>query len=229
MTETEPQPQTTDKCSISSAEIGLSVGVGVAIALLACANEYANLSPIGGETYFPVYTCVKVLLIVAVPLCAVIGIPIWFVSKDQPARRKRIIKIAIALAIGCGLGFLGKSPVRQMCLHSLIARSQPLIAAITKYEAENGKPPADLQALVPKYISAVPDTQCGSGQQYEFEHWEGREKLRPEPDVHWELKVVCPVHPSNWDCIFYWPTKKYPKEIYSGDTEPIDDWAYVHE
>ncbi len=231
MTESESQPQASSKDAEPSLNIGLAAGIGVLIAGLICANEYAILSPIGGEGYFGVYTVVKALSLAAIPLCALIGIPLWFVLKDKPQRRVRIIMSAIAIIIGCGSGLLIKQHVREKCLHDLIARSQPLIAAITKYEADNGRPPEELEALVPKYLSAVPDTQWGSGQEYEFEQWETKnsEKKRPAPDVKWELKVACPLQPSNWDCIFYWPTKKYPKEIYSGDTELIEDWAYVHE
>lgn len=53
---------------------------------------------------------------------------------------------------------------------------------------------------------------------------DGRRLLRDSP---WELRIDC--YWGSFDCFFYWPTTNYPKYIYSGSTEQIGGWAYVHE
>ena len=54
----------------------------------------------------------------------------------------------------------------------------------------------------------------------------GSRVLRDSP---WELRIQCPSGIINWDVFFYWPTERYPEEIYGGWVEKIGKWAYVHE
>jgi hypothetical protein len=55
---------------------------------------------------------------------------------------------------------------------------------------------------------------------------EGFRTLRDSP---WELRIDCPRGMLNWDVFFYWPTQRYPNQIYGGSVERIGQWAYVHE
>ena len=61
------------------------------------------------------------------------------------------------------------------------------------------------------------------------------ESLLGPPDgsriVHgapWELRINCPTGLLNHDTFIYWPTQKYPQNLYGGNTEPIGRWVYVH-
>ena len=54
----------------------------------------------------------------------------------------------------------------------------------------------------------------------------GNRLLRDSP---WELRIQCSSGMVNWDVFFYWPTERYPEEIYGGWVEKIGKWAYVHE
>lgn len=54
----------------------------------------------------------------------------------------------------------------------------------------------------------------------------GRRVLRDSP---WELRIPCALGILNWDVFFYWPTERYPEQLYDGGIERIGHWAYVHE
>jgi hypothetical protein len=50
----------------------------------------------------------------------------------------------------------------------LPVRSQGLIAAIKRFHTDNGRPPHDLQELVPKYLPAIPDTGVARFPTYDY-------------------------------------------------------------
>ena len=54
---------------------------------------------------------------------------------------------------------------------------------------------------------------------------DGVRVLRDSP---WELRINCPRSLVERDVLFYWPTERYPKQIYGGNTELIGRWLYVH-
>lgn len=129
----------------------------------------------------------------------------------------------IILLIGALVLGLGTSrAIQRTRFLELAERSAPVIQAISKYQQERRRPPSELQELVPDYLRAVPSTGFAIYPSYGYQ-------LNPVESVPWELKVDCPQGPLNWDVFFYWPSKKYPANIYGGYVEPIADWAYVHE
>jgi len=54
---------------------------------------------------------------------------------------------------------------------------------------------------------------------------EGSRILRDTP---WELRIICPKGLTERELFIYWPTGKYPDEIYGGTTDPVDGWVYIH-
>jgi hypothetical protein len=48
--------------------------------------------------------------------------------------------------------------VRKIAFERLAERSEQLIFAIKKYESENGRPPKNLDLLIPKYLTKYPET-----------------------------------------------------------------------
>jgi hypothetical protein len=50
----------------------------------------------------------------------------------------------------------------------VIAKGKPISAAIRAYEADIGRPPRRLGALVPKYIAEIPRTGLGDFPQYDY-------------------------------------------------------------
>lgn len=47
-------------------------------------------------------------------------------------------------------------------------------------------------------------------------------------DAPWELRINCPRSLTERDVFFYWPTERYPEQIYGGNTELVGKWLYVH-
>jgi hypothetical protein len=78
------------------------------------------------------------------------------------------------VAVGCG------PSDRQ--INRVIENAAPLISAIRRYDAANGRAPADLKELMPGYIDHIPHTGLEVGPEYIYGVREG------EP-WHWALSV----------------------------------------
>lgn len=129
-----------------------------------------------------------------------------------------ILVFAVLLA-----GDVCSEVLRTQAFSQLAVRARPLVAAINSFEKKNGPPPETLSQLVPTYLKQVPQTGMRAYSNYKYE------VLEDNKNSPWELSVPCSQGPFNWDVFFYWPTRKYPDEIYGGGVQPIGDWAYVHE
>jgi len=46
-------------------------------------------------------------------------------------------------------------------------------------------------------------------------------------DAPWELRINCPRNLTERDVFLYWPTERYPEQIYGGNTELIGKWLFV--
>ncbi len=75
---------------------------------------------------------------------------------------RSVIAVAV-LAAGCMACGASDEEIAQT-----IENAVPLIAAIKAFDAESGAPPSDLQALVPKYIQAIPRTGISSTPSYSY-------------------------------------------------------------
>jgi hypothetical protein len=149
-----------------------------------------------------------------------------FKSVRSTAVRALLISVAAMIFLSCGM--LSSHVIRTKQFEALAERSRPLIAAISRFEKEHGKPPVKLDELVPTYLKEVPHTGMGAYPDYEYKV----STIEPGPDrlaATWELSVPCSIGILNWDVFYYLPTEKYPKHDYGGSIEPIKNWAYVHE
>lgn len=154
-------------------------------------------------------------------LCALV-----FKSNRRNALRVLLVSLGAVVFIFCGMK--GRVEIRTKQFEDLADRSRPLIAAISRFEKDHGRPPSKLDVLVPGYIKEVPHTGMGAYPDYEYKI----STLEPGPDhleASWELSVPCSVGFANWDIFYYLPTEKYPNYNYGGYIEPIKNWAYVHE
>lgn len=129
-----------------------------------------------------------------------------------------VLSSAVALHIG--------NTIRMHGFRKLAVRSQPLVNAISRYETSNGKPPADLNVLIPKYLDSIPWTSMASYPEYEYEICTDNPNLCG--GNVWMLKVQTG-EGLNWDCFFYYPNHEYPAITPSGAVERVEDWAYLHE
>src|SRR6185295_11567159 len=84
------------------------------------------------------------------------------------------VGVLAAGAVGCG------PSDRQIT--RVIDNAAPLISAIRRYDAANGRAPTDLKALVPGYIDHIPHTGLEVGPEYIYGVREGEPR-------HWALSV----------------------------------------
>ncbi|CAN5552182.1 hypothetical protein BH11CYA1_BH11CYA1_08220 [soil metagenome] len=110
----------------------------------------------------------------------------------------------------------------------LADRSRPLIAAISRFEKEQGRPPNNLAALVPSYTSKVPHTGIAAYPNYEYHALStGLGRSLKHSDAAWALSVSCPVGFLDCDYFYYLPTEKYSDCDFVEMTEPIKNWVYL--
>lgn len=116
--------------------------------------------------------------------------------------------------------------IRNGAFHSLAERSAPLVAAIKRYENDHGMPPPSLSALVPDYLTEIPDTGIMAYPAYTYETGTRAESHEGNP---WLLRVSTPSGGINFDQFLYFPMQNYPQRGYGGSFQRIRDWAYLHE
>jgi hypothetical protein len=143
-----------------------------------------------------------------------------------PRGRKTVFNLfllSVYVITALWAGIMVEANIQSRALAQLPGRAAPLVAAISAYEKANRHPPAELKDLVPEYIANIPWTGLSVCPQYQYR------VFTEKGDSPWELSIPSSQGFLNWDVFFYWPTKKYPREIYGGLVEPIGAWAYVHE
>lgn len=122
-------------------------------------------------------------------------------------------------------GLALSQPIKRAALEQVMARAKPLIEAIRKHEATNGRPPEDLAELVPSYLPAIPTPGIGTSREFCLR--------RPSPDDEsgnpWWLTVRPPVAGIGFAVFIYLPNQNYTKRSWGGVLERIGTWAYVHE
>jgi hypothetical protein len=185
---------------------------------------YISVAPIGTEVLLFLSTFAVLPL-----LAALILIPIALVFLCWRRYRMTALTTILGCVIYLAIGFAGfnlANNVRRAGFVSLAQRSRPLVAAIQRFEAKHGKPPANLEQLVPEFLPAVPITGIGAYPNYEYFVINEQAVYEGNP---WVLRVNTPNGGLNWDAFLYFPKQNYPQVGYGGVLERVEDWAYVHE
>ena len=163
-------------------------------------------------------------------MAAVLATPILLVCLlFQRTRPKSLFLVVLSvLLIACCFGGVRLGYKARMAgMEAFARRSQPLIAAINKYERDHSSPPGTLNDLVPVYLPAVPST--GMMAYPEYDYHVGDEAKGQYRNNRWALSVFTPSGGINFDRMLYFPNQDYPELGYGGSLERIADWAYVHE
>ncbi len=225
-----PESLTVRKPLFSQAGLTLLVAGSVLLCLLPISSELLIGLPVERRTSFVIMqsllmgTGLLFLFFVVTFLGALFAL--LFKSVRSTALRTLLISVAAMVFLSCGM--LSSHVIRTKQFEALAERSRPLIAAISRFEKEHGKPPVKLDELVPAYLKEVPRTGMGAYPDYEYKV----STAEAGPDhlaATWELSVPCSIGMLNWDVFYYLPTEKYPEHDYGGSVEPIKNWAYVHE
>jgi hypothetical protein len=191
-------------------------------------------------TYF-LYPVLSMIILFAGP----VGFIIFIISFFQKLQRMTLRTVGFILLfnfIFCyGAGRLAIQ-MRNDKL-ALAAKSVlPVITGLQAYHAEYGKYPNALLDLIPKYLTTQPVSELLGYPIFEYERIERvsgmtKKPVRDDTQNTWvrfdtggyELRFLPPINSSNFDRFIYWPKKIYPKYMYNGTAEPIDDWMYVRE
>ena len=172
------------------------------------------------------------ILAIAAP-CYVVGSLIYArIQREKPKPTMGYVAVIwlVNWAILAGLFATAKPRVfwsqRRAGLQRAATRAQPLIAAIERYKADEGRTPANLEELVPRYTPQIPATGMAAYPEFRYS---SRARRPGGADVGvYELSVFTPFGLS-FDRFYYWPDRAYPEISSSGGIERVGDWAYLHE
>lgn len=186
---------------------------------------YASTSPVGPY------------ILVVGGLCGLVAAPMGLMMTLSRSNR------ALGLYVfGGGTTFVAvavasiilANEARMVAFGRVAREAEPLVSALHRFNADNGRSPDALDELVPDYINSIPTPAVGSGL---FEYFR-REEKGEAPDVdpaetialwEWCLRLRCSRGFLNWDVFVYWPSEQYPTSMYGGRVERVGRWAYVHE
>jgi hypothetical protein len=160
-------------------------------------------------------------------LAAIAGVPVSLIAMLHQQSRpeaQRVLLLCSAVAVGGILGYVTGPSHRMRRIRTVVSATKPLTQAIHAYENANGRPPETLDALVPRYLAAVPSTGMGG-----YPKWEYTPSAQAHEGNSWVLIVETGGPGLNWDQMMYFPNQRYPATGYGGNIERIEDWAYVHE
>jgi len=114
--------------------------------------------------------------------------------------------VVALLNLGCG-------PSREQ-VGRVIERGAPLVQAIRTYESDTGQPPPSLDALVPKYLPAVPTTGLEAFPEYGYTV----DRERPH---RWRLSVR--MESLGFKHMHFDPSRQYEIPV----TELRDGWVMI--
>jgi hypothetical protein len=91
------------------------------------------------------------------------------------------MKLPLLLGLAYVLSACGASRVE---VDEVINNGAPLVRAVRTYEADHKRAPASLEALVPRYLAAIPSTGLASDVSREY-----RYTVDDRPPYAWKLSV----------------------------------------
>ena len=207
-----------------SRQIALAALVSLVVHGTALFLQWYAVSPIGHGGYGFIWF-IPLFFLPALGIAPAVPVSL-FLLPFRRSRRHGVTMLSCGLVyvlIGVGV-FLLLIPVRRYGFRLLSLRSHPLIEAIHDFTKTRGRPPENLDELVPDYLPKVPGTGMPAYPKYEYST--DRERWKGNP---WVLYVNCPSGGINFDTFIYFPDHNYPKSGFGGILEPVGDWAYVHE
>lgn len=143
--------------------------------------------------------------------------PFFVAGRDLKAWSLRIAAIVLGfIALKLGLQF--SDQIMRSNYLKVAEHSKPLIAAIDKFDQDNGHPPAQLADLVPAYLKVVPKTGVGANWDFIYEVDTGH---------RWKLFIYRPLTGFDAKEFYYYPgiSKDYPYPPI-GDYHRVLDWVY---
>ena len=191
--------------------------------ILPPAVEWFRLSSFGLDLSFLMMPCF------VAGLAGLFGMPFALLRLFYRAPKRLGLEAVVfcAVLMGAAVGGIGGSvKLRFHEFHKLAVRSEPLVAAIHRYEKEKGTPPNDLQELVPGYLPAIPQTGMGAYPRYHY--LTGTHAMRYGENP-WVLMIPTSYSMMNWDEFLYFPRQNYPNQGYGGAFKRMGTWAYLSE
>lgn len=128
---------------------------------------------------------------------------------------------AAALGLFTGICFAGivSGMFRMTAFEWATHRARPLVRAIERYELDNGKPPTNLDALIPQYLDQIPGRVSPLEIVVTLDY----------PPNTWLLRANLVGDFFGFDELLYLPQENYDDFTWGGSIERLGAWGYLHE
>jgi hypothetical protein len=155
------------------------------------------------------------------------AIEVWHaLRRPRPVDTLARLTVAAITVASVMAGVRAANHVRMAGMRACAARLDPLIVAVSQYERDHGAPPAELGALVPRYLPFAPDTGLGAYPKVKYARsTDGGFGIYGN---RW-IVFVETGYLLSWDKLVYLPNGNYPRDALGGPVEQLNAWGYVHE
>ncbi len=121
-----------------------------------------------------------------------------------------------------------RNAMREKAMAVTMKQAEPLIEAINRYRKDHGKPPVSLHALIPRYLTIIPEPGALALNGW---HYRANEDAAPGD---WEMFVCVrgeysPNTLGFGDRFVFLPDGNYPRLGYGGVLERVGKWGYYIE
>ena len=144
-----------------------------------------------------------------------------------PRFRRRGLTLAVvcaAFVLGTVGGIRLMRPVARQGWLRVIARAEPLVAAVHAHERRHGTAPERLEELVPTELAALPTTGLGGSPEFHYRKADSTNRVFGD---RWAIRVRPPGIMLSFGTLFYVPSETYSEHGAGGGIERIGRWAYL--
>ena len=165
------------------------------------------------------------------PACFFIPLGLWasFKLRHTPGavQERSLARLRLMLGVLAWAAFLVSKPMvhlRYAAARVCAARAEPVTAALTDYHLAAGRYPDSLSELTPRYLPSVPLTGALASPHFTYVR-----KGAPAGSGGYELVIPMPAAGRSFEGLVYWPTEKYPAQMFGGEVVVLGRWAYVQD
>jgi hypothetical protein len=141
----------------------------------------------------------------------------------RPTAGRKLTLTAAAAALLFVPVVLVAGKLRLAAFGLVAERSEPLVQAIQRYEKDSGRPPATLEALLPRHLAALP---LGIPPYRVLAGDEARNRCSGS---RWILIADVGTGILNWDEFLYTEAKAGEKCGFTSSRRSLGSWFYYHE
>jgi hypothetical protein len=192
----------------------------IAATIVHGASILADAAALRGERDFELFAAMGLVPLGVVLVVLVAVLPLLAFAKTRGAARVVVVACVAYASIAAVLIPIGKK-LRLSAFSRAAHAAEPLVQALHRFEDDHGRPPAELDELVPRYLGRIPGTGIPAFPQFEFDS--GPHVPAQYHGNRWVLWIDLATTEN--ETLYYLPHRDYDDR----HDERVGKWAYVSE